>query len=75
MTGDHADREADGEDAPPEPEHLQVDRPAGAPVQAVDDRQEDRESDGDRREGHVEHDGDGELPSRQVEKTHHSSLS
>ncbi|MFJ2241157.1 hypothetical protein [Streptomyces sp. NPDC087859] len=30
-------------DAPPEPEHLEVDRPAGAPVQAVDDRQEDRQ--------------------------------
>jgi hypothetical protein len=72
--GDHADRKADSEDPPPEPEHLQIDRCPGAPVHDVDDAQEYRQPDGDRRERHVEHDGDGELPPGQVEQTHYCSF-
>jgi hypothetical protein len=60
--------ETDREDLLPEPEDLQVHRVASAQVQPVDERQEDRQADGDRRERHMEDDGEGELPSGQFKQ-------
>jgi hypothetical protein len=67
--GDHADREPDREDPPPEPEHLPIDGIPCPPVHSVQGTQQDRQPDGDGRERHVEHHRDGELPSREIKQT------
>jgi hypothetical protein len=61
--GHDPEREADGEDLAPEPEHLQVQRIVGLAVSAVQDGQENRQADRQRREGHVERRRGGELPT------------
>ena len=64
--GHDPEREADGEDLAPEPEHLKVQRIAGPAVGAVADDQEDRQADRQRREGHVERRRRRELEAGQV---------
>ena len=74
-TGDNAHAEGECEELEPEAHQVAIDRPAGAPPQAAQQRHEAGNADGEGRPQDMVADGEGELQSRENDGIHGQAAS